>query len=145
VEAGGGRSNEKELRWVAKPKDPECDAATAKAMQLDPARDEYSAWQHAGQDAYNKHCYWWQNLDKPGAKPENPECDAAIAKEAQLQQAYVQSGEQALRNWSLPKFFVVTFTERAELAAAFIVPPLLAYILGAALFWVCRPLTKGSD
>ena len=95
--------------------------------------DRYSAWHRAQQDASNKHCYWWDNLNTPGYKPENPECNTLLAKEEQLRQSY--------ENWSPPEFFFVTFQERAGLAAVILGPPLLAYVLGTALFWVCLPLT----
>jgi hypothetical protein len=46
---------------------------------------------------------------------------------------------------STPGFIFASFQERGALAAVFIVPPVLVYGLGSALFWVFCPLADGRN
>jgi hypothetical protein len=63
-----------------------------------------------------------------------PECWRALLDQMQL--------DEKTKDTPTPNLIFNSFKERAGLVAMFIVPPLLVYAHGAALFWVCLPLTR---
>jgi hypothetical protein len=93
--------------------------------------DDLKRWSEAKANEYNL-C---DGLTAPEGSEASRKCWQAMAEVLRLQ--------KSANSYSPPGFVFHTLKERATLAAVFVVPSLLVYSLGAALFWVCRPLAEG--